>query len=46
LLHVMHKGRINAAFFDGHAQSIKADELLRIQKNPRLVDKYFNPFAQ
>ena len=46
MLHVMHKGRINAAYFDGHAQSIKADELLRIQKNPRLVDKYFNPFTQ
>ena len=43
-IHSMHKTGINGAYFDGHAESIKHERIMEIQKNPRLIDKYFNPF--
>ena len=35
---------INAAYFDGHAESIKHERIMEIQNDQRLIDKYFNPF--
>jgi len=43
-IHTMHKTGINGAYFDGHAESIKHERIMEIQKNPRLIDRYFNPF--
>ena len=43
-LHVMHKNGINAAYFDGHAASIKHDMLMKIQRSPHLIRKHFDPF--
>ena len=43
-LHVMHKSGINAAYFDGHAASIKHDMLMKIQRSPHLIRKHFDPF--
>ena len=43
-LHVMHKTGINAAYFDGHAASIKHDMLMKIQRSPHLIRKHFDPF--
>ena len=43
-LHTMHKTGINAAYFDGHAESVKHERIMEIQNDQRLIDKYFNPF--
>jgi|TARA_B100000029_G_scaffold332991_1_gene325190 prepilin-type N-terminal cleavage/methylation domain-containing protein/prepilin-type processing-associated H-X9-DG protein len=43
-LHTMHKNGINAAYFDGHAASIKHDRIMKIQRDSYLMQKHFDPF--
>ena len=43
-IHTMHKTGINAGYFDGHAESVKHERIMEIQNNPKLIEKYFNPF--
>ena len=43
-LHVMHKTGINVAYFDGHASSIKQDQIMKIQRDSFLIQKHFDPF--
>ena len=40
---VMHSGRVNVAFTDGHVDSMKNRKVLEIQ-NPTLVKFWFDPF--
>ena len=43
-LHTMHSTGINAAYFDGHASSIKHDQIMKIQRDSYLIQKHFDPF--
>ena len=40
----MHKTGINVAYFDGHASSIKQDQIMKIQRDSFLIQKHFDPF--
>ena len=42
-IHTMHKTGINAGYFDGHAESVKHERIMEIQKNQKLKEKYFDP---
>ena len=45
-LHTMHKTGINAAYFDGHAESISHKRLMEIQRSGYLIQRHFDPFKE
>lgn len=45
-LHTMHKKGINAAYFDGHAESITHKRLMEIQRSSYLIQRHFDPFKE